>query len=280
MAYSNFIPSVWAEAINRELERVCVFAEDCNRQYEGEVASKGDSVHILGVGKPTIRTLDRANASGEIEGAEEVADTSVILNINQIRYFNYKVGDIDKAQAVNGLMDALSAETGEAMANEIDKFIGNFAVAAEVTALNAAAVKVTKDNVLSLLDDAIQKLQENDVNTNNGVTVTVSPHFYKLFKQAYITSDTNNSEQLKNGKVAMYGNVTVKMSNNVCKTEDGTVDNIMIRTKRAIAFVNPLTHTEAYRPENSFADAVKGFALFDGKVVRPKEIININVKYA
>lgn len=280
MAYSNFIPSVWAEAINRELERVCVFAEDCNRQYEGEVASKGDSVHILGVGKPTIRTLDRANASGDIEGAEEVADTSVILNINQIRYFNYKVGDIDKAQAVNGLMDALSAETGEAMANEIDKFIGNFAVAAEVTALNAAAVKVTKDNVLSLLDDAIQKLQENDVNTNNGVTVTVSPRFYKLFKQAYITSNTNNSEQLKNGKVAMYGNVTVKMSNNVCKTEDGTVDNIMIRTKRAIAFVNPLTHTEAYRPEKSFADAVKGFALFDGKVVRPKEIININVKYA
>ena len=280
MAYSNFIPSVWAEAINRELERVCVFAEDCNRQYEGEVASKGDSVHILGVGKPTIRTLDRANASGDIEGAEEVADTSVILNINQIRYFNYKVGDIDKAQAVNGLMDALSAETGEAMANEIDKFIGNFAVAAEVTALNAAAVKVTKDNVLSLLDDAIQKLQENDVNTNNGVTVTVSPRFYKLFKQAYITSNTNNSEQLKNGKVAMYGNVTVKMSNNVCKTEDGTVDNIMIRTKRAIAFVNPLTHTEAYRPEKSFADAVKGYALFDGKVVRPKEIININVKYA
>lgn len=280
MAYSNFIPSVWAEAINRELERVCVFAEDCNRQYEGEVKSKGDSVHILGVGKPTIRTLDRANASGEIEGAEEVADTSVILNINQIRYFNYKVGDIDQAQAVNGLMDALSAETGEAMANEIDKFIANFAVATEVTALNVAAVKVTKDNVLSLLDDAIQKLQENDVNTNNGVTVTVSPHFYKLFKQAYITSNTNNSEQLKNGKVAMYGNVTVKMSNNVCKTEDGTVDNIMIRTKRAIAFVNPLTHTEAYRPENSFADAVKGFALFDGKVVRPKEIININVKYA
>ena len=280
MAYSNFIPSVWAEAINRELERVCVFAEDCNRQYEGAVASKGDSVHILGVGKPTIRTLDRENASGEIEGAEEVADTSVILNINQIRYFNYKVGDIDKAQAVNGLMDALSAETGEAMANEIDKFIGNFAVAAEVTALNETAIKVTKDNVLSLLDDAIQKLQENDVNTNNGVTVTVSPRFYKLFKQAYITSNTNNSEQLKNGKVAIYGNVTVKMSNNVCKTEDGAVDNIMIRTKRAIAFVNPLTHTEAYRPEKSFADAVKGFQLFDGKVVRPKEIININVKYA
>lgn len=280
MAYTNFIPSVWEETINRELERVCVFAEDCNRQYEGLVSKKGDSVHILGVGKPTIKSLERASASGEIDSAEELEDTSVILNINQIRYFNYKVGDIDKAQAVGGLMDALSAETSEGLANEMDKFIANLAIDPSVPKLCDTATLVTKDNILSLLDDAIQKLQENDVNMASGVTITVSPRFYKLFKQAYTSKDTDNSESLKNGKVAMYGNVTVKLSNNVAKTESGAEDNIMIRTKRAIAFVNPLTHTEAYRPEKSFADAVKGFALFDGKVVRPAEIININVKYA
>ena len=281
MSYSNFIPKVWAESINRELERACVFVEDCNRQYEGTVAKKGDTVHILGIGKPTIHTLKRANASGNIEGAEEIADNSIALIVDQIRYFNYKVGDIDKAQAVGGLMDALSAETAEGLANELDKYVANMVTDAEVSKLNAGgAVKVTKDNVLTMLDDAIQALQENDVNISNGVTVTVSPRFFKLFKQAYLSNDTNNSEMLKNGKVAMYGNVTVKLSNNVCKTAEGVEDNIMIRTKRAIAFVNPLTHTEAYRPENSFADAVKGYELFAGKVVRPKEIININVKYA
>ena len=280
MAYTNFIPSVWAESINRELERACVFAEDCNRQYEGSVASKGDSVHILGVGKPTIHSLERSNASGEIEAPEEISDTSVILNINQIRYFNYKVGDIDKAQAIGGLMDALSQETSEGLAIEIDKYIADMATSSDVQKLSASATLVTSANVLSIIDDAIQALQENDVNMASGVTITVSPRFYKLFKQAYQGADTSNSQILKNGKVAMYGNVTVKLSNNVAKTENGDVDNIMIRTKRAIAFVNPLTHTEAYRPEKSFADAVKGYALFDGKVVRPSEIININVKYA
>lgn len=279
MAYSNFIPSVWEESINRELERACVFVEDCNRQYEGLVANRGDSVHILGVGKPSIKTIDRVNASGEIDEAEEIDDTSVILNIQQIRYFNYKVGDIDKAQAVGGLMDTLSAETSEGLANEMDKFIASMATSEDVSKLTDAPTLLTKENVLDVLDDAIQKLQENDVNMSSGITVTVSPRFYKLFKQAYIGKDTANSEELKNGKIAMYGNVTVKLSNNVAKTDGDDVDNIMIRTKRAIAFVNPLTHTEAYRPEKSFADAVKGFALFDGKVVRPKEIININVKY-
>lgn len=280
MAYTNFIPSVWEESINRELERACVFVEDCNRQYEGLVSKKGDSIHILGVGKPTIKSIERSNASGEIDEAEEINDTSVILNINQIRYFNYKVGDIDKAQAVGGLMDALSQETSEGLANEMDKFIANMATDSSVPTLTETATVITKDNVLCVIDDAIQKLQENDVNMASGITLTVSPRFYKLFKQAYVSKDTNNSEELKNGKVSMYGNVTIKLSNNVAKTEGGAVDNIMLRTKRAIAFVNPLTHTEAYRPEKSFADAVKGYALFDGKVVRPKEIVNVNVKYA
>ncbi|MGM9645316.1 MAG: P22 phage major capsid protein family protein [Eubacteriales bacterium] len=279
MAYTNFIPAVWSEAINRELERQCVFAQDCNRIYEGEISRKGDSVHILGVGKPTIKSMERANASGEIDAAEEIEDTSTILTVNQIRYFNYKVGDIDKAQAVGGLMDALSKETSEGLANEMDKYIANMVLDSEVAKLTSDDTVITSANVLSTIDDAIEKLQENDVSFSGGVVMTVSPRFYKLFKQAYIGKDTDNSAMLENGKVAMYGNVTVKLSNNVAKSNSGATDNIMIRTKRAIAFVNPLTHTEAYRPEKSFADAVKGFALFDGKVVRPKEIININVKY-
>lgn len=280
MAFSNFIPTVWAESINRELERACVFVQDCNRQYEGLVSSKGDSVHILGVSRPTIKSLERENASGQIDSAEELNDNSVILSIDQIRYFNYMVGDIDKAQGIGGIMDVLSAETSQGLANEMDKYIADMATDTIVPKLNTAPVVVTKDNVLSILDDAIQALQENDVSMASGVVVTVSPRFYKLFKQAHISQGSDNSDYLQNGKVAMYGNVTVRLSNNVAKTDDGATDNIMLRTTKAIAFVNPLTHTEAYRPEKSFADAVKGYALFDGKVVRPKEIININVKYA
>lgn len=280
MAYQNFIPTVWNEGIDRELERLCVFVEDCNRKYEGKVKGKGESVKILGVGKPTIKSITKASRNNEIEAAEEIEDSSVVMYINQIRYFNYKIGDIDKAQAMDGVMDALEAETSEALADEVDKYIASFAVDSSVAKLNTTTAVVTKDNILSLLDSAIQKLYENDVKTSTKLVVTISPRFFTLFKQAYIDKDTNNSEMLKNGRVAKYGSVVVKMSNNVHKTENGKTDNIMIRTQRAIAFAKPLTHTEAYRPEKSFADAVKGFILFDAKVVRPKEVININVKYA
>lgn len=279
MGYANFQPMVWSVGINRELERLMVFAEDCNREYEGQVKNKGESVKILGVGKPTIKTIAKSARNNDIDGAEEIEDTSVIMNINQIRYFNYMVGDIDKAQSVSGLMNALQGETSEALADSIDTYIAALATDESIKKLNSTAVKVTKDNVLAQVNAALVKLYENDVKSTAKIVVTVSPRFYDLFRQAYEHLDTNNSAELKNGKVGMYHNVTVKMSNNVATTSNGAVDNILIRTQKAIAFANPLTHTEAYRPESKFADAIKGFALFDAKVVRPKEAININVKY-
>lgn len=288
MSYANFIPGVWAEGITRELERLCVFAEDCNRSYEGNVKKRGESVTILGVGKPTIKTLAKKARNGAIDDAETVEDTSVTLEIDQIRYFNYEVGDIDKAQAVGGLMDALAKETSEGLASAEDEHIASFADDANVKKLYGSSPKkiVSGDagdgevNVLHAIDEAIQKLYENDVSGNTKIVITVSPRFYTIFKRAYVGLDTDNSEMLKNGKVGMYGDVVVKRSNNVHKSADGTVDHIMIRTQRAIAHVRAMVHTEAYRPEKKFSDAVKGFTLFGTKVVRPKEIIDINVKYA
>lgn len=283
MAYENFIPTVWNESIDRELDRLCVFAEDCNRQYEGKVKEKGESVKILGVGKPTIRSIAKSARNNDIEGPEEIEDTSVIMQINQIRYFNYMVGDIDKAQmSPSGIMDALATETSEELASSMDSYIASKVADSNVKKLTATPTKVTEENVLDILDDALQLLYENDVKPSTEIVVTVTPRFYKLFKRAYADKDTNNSGILKNGKVGMYGNATVKMSNNVYKSKtsvDNDTDNIMIRTKRAVAFVKALTHTEPYRPEKKFADAVKGFVLFDAKVVRPKEMINVNVTY-
>lgn len=286
MAYENFIPTVWAEAINRELERLSVFAEDCNREYEGEIKNRGESVKILGIGKPTITTTTKASKDDALADPETIEDTSAILYINQLSTFNYKVGDIDKAQSVGNIMDVLSKETSEGLSCAQDKYIASFAADSSVTKLFGSTPKKVvcgtagegEENVLYMLDSALEKLYENDVSTNTEIVVTVPPRFYTLFKREYADKDTDNSKILKNGKVGMYGNITVKMSNNVHR-ENNSIDHIMIRTKRAIAFVNALTHTEAYRPEKLFADAVKGYNLFDAKVVRPKEMIDINVTY-
>lgn len=284
MAYDNFIPEVWKKKIEHDLEKLCVFAEDCNRKYEGEVKQCGDTVHILTSGKPTIKTLARANANDDIDAAEMPEGTDTVLVIDQIRYFNFKVGDIDKAQAVDGVLDELTLEADEGLADEVDQYLAKLHLKSDgktpvdgVSVVEQAAL--TKDNVLDLFDDGQQILQEHNVKSSTKVVVVIPPAVNKLFKKAYIKEDTNNHEEMKNGKIAMYSGITVKLSNNVVKDSDGTY-HMQMKTQRALAYANPKRHVEPYRPEKSFADAVKGFILFGAKVVRPAEIVDLQAKIA
>ena len=275
MAYQNFIPTIWSEAINRELEKALVFAEGCNRQYEGDVKKMGDTVRILGVGKPTITTT--SNKEITLADPENVDDMSVTMAIKQVSYFNYKVDDIDKRQAVGGVMEALNAEATYGLADEMDKHIASMAASREAVKYASSATAITKDNVLDEIDKALEKLYANNVKPNGKIMMEVPPWFYMRLKQAYTALDTDNSKMLENGRVGRYGNIIVKMSNNVA-VDSSANSLIMIHTDKAIAFVNPMTHTEAYRPEKLFSDAVKGFVLYQAKIVRPKELIVLNCK--
>ncbi len=275
MSYKNFVPRVWAKKIQHELERKMVFAEDCNREYEGQVTNIGDTVKILGVGKPTIKT--QVGGDITLTGAEKVESTAVSMPINHIAYFDYMVGDIDKLQATGGIMEALNKESSLGVANEMDKLISEVARDKLAVRFSSTATAITKDNILPTIDSCLVKLYDNDVQPNDEIVMTVKPWFYMILKQAYTALDTDNSKMLENGKVGRYGNVIVKMSNNVVQDTNGN-DLVMIRTKKADAFANPKVHKEPYRPEKAFADAVKGFALYDTKIVRPKELIVLNCK--
>ena len=196
MAYRKFVPEIWSEQYNRELEKALVFAEDCNRQYEGEVKQAGDTVRILGVGKPTITTTTTATDI-TLANAENVADTSISMKIDQVAYYNFKVGDIDKAQAVaNGPMDALMAESAYGVADEMDKYIAKLASDTRADKLDTTSTQITKANILGYVDRGLKKLYEQNVSNNSKITLTVPPWFYMLMKQAYVDLDQNNSTMI------------------------------------------------------------------------------------
>jgi len=286
MSIKNFIPAVWAEGIERDLAVKCIFAEDCNRKYEGKVKERGESVKILGVGKPTIYTIDRADAASKIAEAEQLEDASTIMHINQLSYFNFLVNDIDRAQANGEVMAALNEEATEGLAARMDAHIASCALDKSIPHLLKTPQKAVSGtagsneiNVLAVIDKALTMLYEQDVPQAAKIVANVSPRFYEVFKREYGLRDTNNSELLKTGRATQYGNVLVKMSNGVATSQNGAVDHIMIRTQRAIAFANPHTEVEAYKPEAYFADAVKGYSLYQAKVVRPKELVVIPLTY-
>ena len=176
-----------------------------------------------------------------------------------------------------GVMEALNKEATYGLADEMDKHIAGMAATREAVKYASSATSITKSNVLEEIDKALEKLYGNNVKPNGKIMMEVPPWFYMRLKQAYTALDTDNSKMLENGRVGKYGNVIVKMSNNV-DVDSSANSLITVHTDKAVAFVNPMTHVEAYRPEKGFSDAVKGFVLYQAKIVRPKELVVLNCK--
>lgn len=268
MSYANFKPVFWNGHIQTELERKCKLVGNCWSQFEGE-AKKGSKVKILGIGSPSIGDYTGA----AIGTPETIEDTSIYLEINQAKFFNFQIDDIDKAQAKKGLMEMFMDEAVKKMAVERDKFVASLAKDAGKT---SASTKVdTVAAAKKAIDDGLLWLRENDVDVEDNVVIEV-PHFlYQKFKDNLVELKTNNDELIKKGVVGMYDNCQVITTNNLYN--DGTDDYAMIRTSKAIAFAGGIDETEPYRPEQLFSDAIKGLNTFGAKVVRPKELYAVRV---
>ena len=68
----NFIPEFWASIVLEAAQKAMVYAQPgiINRNYEGEFATAGDTVHIIGVGDVTI--VDTVDGSDQAEGDEMI----------------------------------------------------------------------------------------------------------------------------------------------------------------------------------------------------------------
>lgn len=284
MAFQKFKPEVWSQKFMEDLDKTLVFKEDCNHTYEGDAKKPGDAVRIFGLGDVNIGAWHHGKLE-QLSTAQEVTGHSILMPINEIRTFNFEVGDdLDKAQAMggSGLMGKFTTKAKDNVADVIDQFIAGLHVGnCEKAFVSDVAIDSNPSNasatyILDAIDEAYLKLLENNVSRNTKVTLTAPPWFIMMLKRAYVELDTDNSTMLANGRVGRYGGITLKESNNVY-TDGSGHSHIQLKTDEAIAFVNPYTHMEGYRPDLTFIDCVKGYTLFDGMVVAPKQVIDLNV---
>jgi hypothetical protein len=263
MAYANFKPTIWSAHIQHELPKFTVFEQGCNYQFSGDVG-RGKTVNILGVTAPTI-----GNYTGADIGAPETQPgTTQTLLIDQAKFFNFMVDDVDEAQSVEGLMAALMEESTRAMAEERDKFI------AQTIAANGDATAVTqaitsKATAKTAVDKALTALWNEGVPQGGKITIYLNPEAYMYLADYIVEAKTDNDKLVASGVLGKYMGANVKMSNNFA---DNT---LFVMTDKAVAFKGCIESVEAYRPEGLFSDAVKGLNTFGCKVVRPKELVLI-----
>jgi hypothetical protein len=265
MAVTNFIQQIWSKKIQDDLELKCKLVDNCLRDYEGDV-KYAQSVKILGVGEPTI---------GQYTGAdieiEEMSDRGQILTIDQANYFAFYVDDIDQAQSVPGLKERYQEKAVHGLAVARDTYVANLIKGVTNNVTTAAAL--TQEAVKEAIDAAIVALRER--NFDEAGVIEITPAVYNVFKNCLITLSTDNPSYIKKGKVGVYDDFDVIMSNNMAK--DGTHAFCDIRGKKAIAFAGQINEVEALRAEKKFKDIVRGLDTFGAKVIDEARIQVVKV---
>lgn len=283
MAVTTFIPELWNARLLYALEKAHVATNLVNRNYEGEIRNHGDTVHINTIGAITVKSYTK---NTDIDAPETLTTTDQTLVIDQAKYFNFQVDDVDKVQAAGELVDTAMGRAAYALADVSDAYlfgvIAAGAAAGNTIGSAAAPVALTASNVYENIVKLKTKLDKANV-PNTGRTIVVPPdvHSLLLLDDRFAKSTaTAGQEALINGLVGRIAGFDVYMSNNV-KTGTGTDTGktpyfeITAQITDATTYAEQIIKTEAYRMESRFADAVKGLHVYGAKVTDGTKIAKL-----
>lgn len=281
MSLTNFIPQIWSARLLENLRKNLVFGQTgvINRDYEGEIRAYGDTVKINSIGPVTVADYVK---NTDIAAPETLTDAQRTLVIDQAKYFNFQIDDVDAAQQNPKVMDAAMREAAYALADKADQYLASLYVNAGLTiGDDTTPIVPTATTAYETLVDASIKLDENNI-PRTGRYAVVPPWFYGLLLKddRFVKAGTATSDQvLRNGEVGQAAGFTIYVSNNIANTT-GTKYKIMVGHPMATTFAEQINKVEAYRPEKRFADAVKGLYLYGAKVIRPEALLVITANKA
>lgn len=283
MAVTTFIPELWNARLLYALEKAHVATNLVNRNYEGEISNHGDTVHINTIGAITVKSYTK---NTDIDAPETLTTTDQTLVIDQAKYFNFQVDDVDKVQAAGELVDTAMGRAAYALADVSDAYllgvIAAGAAAGNTIGSAAAPIALTASNIYENIVKLKTKLDKANV-PNTGRTIVVPPdvHSLLLLDDRFAKSTaTAGQEALINGLVGRIAGFDVYMSNNV-KTGTGTDTGktpyfeITAQITDATTYAEQIIKTEAYRMESRFADAVKGLHVYGAKVTDGTKIAKL-----
>lgn len=277
MAITTYIPTLWAGELLRALRRVQVYTQPgvINRRYEGIIQQAGDTVKITGIGAITVGDYV---VNTDISTPQNLTDDTRSLVIDQQKYFNFQVDDVDAAQAADGgeLRSAAMEEAAYAIRDAQDSFIASKyteatnligATGTPKTDLGDAGMPYTYLLRLSVLLDT--------ANVPTEQRFVIVPPWFKallLLDDRFVNTGSAQAEsRLANAIVGQVAGFTVLQSNNVPNTT-GALYRVMAGHPSAITYADQIANIEAYRMEKRFSDAMKGLYVYGAKVVRPSAL--------
>lgn len=288
MSFANFKPEIWSTKLLMDRDAKVVGVQNSWRLFEGDIRKSGDRVHIQGLAGASIKDLP---TDGVIDDPESIEDESLELFIDQKKYINFRIDDIDRVQTNSDAMQAIIAKTSNNLAVMQDDYIYAIAraTAGKVIDATGEGSELTSRNVLSYLSDALAFIRSSHVYDNGSIFFEVHPYVFQKLQLAFASLGQQGGDSYRNGFRGPLFGCMVYESNCIPVTDAagslvaaGTADAVyhnIIRTDEAVAFAEQKAiDFKAYEIEKGFGEGVKGFTLYGAKTVKPGELVCLKAK--
>lgn len=267
MALTNFIPEVWSKKLLKTFDESTVMANLVNRDFEGDIKNAGDVVKVRTYGDVTINNYTRDMTIS----FQSLTDPMQEMNIDEQKYFAFKVDDLDKAQTDVTILDGYTRRAAVGIRNVIDTHLlahANDADSGNIIGSDVAPITLTSSNIYGYIADLGELLDSSNIPSDErSLVITPSVKTLLLKSDEFTRASNLGDNVIQNGYIGNVAGFGVHVSTNL-KPSSGVV-NLMAFTKDFISYASQVSQIEHVRPYNMFANAVKGLYLYGSKVFHP-----------
>ena len=295
-----FIPEFYSKKLLKESKEMTDFKNNMtNSDWEGEIKSAGDTVHIC--------TPDASNiviGEGVVPEVNDVYPKTMTLTIDKTKSFQFKFNDIEQAQSQFNMMEGYMSIANERMMIEVNKeleleVLNNAEVPNVGT--NAAGFQATSATINTFFNRLKKTLMANKALSPAGFYTFKGNKEQALQLNAVVTIGTGLFEQLVNstqlthptvqGDDILYKGVVGQIAGmqifvdtlldgikqtecaNHYADEAGKKFIAIAGTKMGITFAEQYNKVEKLRDPQTFADIGRALYLYGYKITNPKSLV-------
>lgn len=302
-----FVPEFYSQKLLKESKEMTDFKNNMtNNDWEGEIKSAGDTVHIS--------TPDLSNITigeGVVPDTVSVYPKSITLTIDRSKSFQFKFNDIEQAQSQFNMMEGYMSSANELMMIEVNKELElavlNDANVPEV-GYHGAAFSCTVATVNTFFNKIKRTLMGNKALSPSGFYTFKGNKEQALQLAPIVTMGAGLFEQLVNstllthptaqGDDILYKGVVGQIAgmkifvdtllDGITSDESAThyADEankeyvVIAGTKMGITFAEQYNKVEKLRDPQTFADIGRALYLYGFKITNPKSLVRATVKFS
>lgn len=287
MAIQHTIPEIWSARLLMAFDKENTYMRAVTDR-SGELAMGGDRLHMGEI--TTTVTIGDYTKDTDMDPPQGADDVDEVLMLDQQKYFNIQVDDLDRVQARPDLLDEFARKAAVSVADTVNEFLYTThltATTGEAKLRKTIAAKTAEFGNLAYagmlveaLIDSMTIMDRANIPRGNRYAIG-TPEIraalvrYLVDKGASFNGDMTDTAFM-DGMISRAFGFDFAADNQAPVPANGqNAQYIAMGHPEAMVWASQINRVEPYRPERRFADAIKGLYVYGAHVAEKEKLYSI-----